>query len=257
MSGNNPCLLVSVHDVAPVHMERLRRAEVLLETLGIQKVQYLFVREFHGKYRASKYPEFQEWCRRERAFRVSWWLHGYFHLEGLGEGPETPLGFSQRVKRRWLTAGEGEFLPLDPATQRKRIAAGLEEFSLCFSGAKPDGFVAPAWLFNPGLPPLLKEFGLRHTEDHAALLDVESGNNLPSPVITWATRTLLRKYGSLIVCPLRASWFRNSRFLRVALHPHDFDHPETIRNIESVLGSLRRDRSLRFHAELDWANVST
>jgi predicted deacetylase len=141
---------------------------------------------------------------------------------------------------------------LDPAWQRRRLEAGLEEFSHCFFGVKPAGFVAPAWLYRPELLLLLKDFDLPFTEDHHRIYHVRKGASLPAPVITWATRTWLHKYGSLAVCPWRAWWFRDSPLLRLALHPHDFDHPETLMNIEQVLGGLRKRRALKLPEELDW-----
>jgi predicted deacetylase len=245
-------LLVSLHDVAPVHLERLMRAEQLMRRAGVHSVQYLFVPEFHGRYRASEYPEFVEWCRQDRPFQVSWWLHGYYHQERHPEEASAPLALTDRLRRRFLTAGEGEFLSLDPAWQRRRLEAGLEEFSHCLGGIKPAGFVAPAWLYRPELLPLLREFGLPYTEDHHRLYDVAKGNSLPAPVITWATRTWWHKYGSLAVCPWRAWWFRDAPLLRVALHPHDFDHAETIYSIEQLLDKLRRQRQFKLPHELNW-----
>jgi predicted deacetylase len=253
MSPSARYLIVSLHDVAPVHLQRMRRAEALFRALGINRVQYLFVPSFHGRYRASEYPEFLDWCRRDRSFQVSWWLHGYYHQERPSETELEPLSFTDRLKRRFLTAGEGEFLTLDAAMQRQRLKAGLEEFSHCFQGAKAAGFVPPAWLFKPAvLLPLLKELELPYTEDHRYLYNVNRGATLPAPVITWATRTWFHKYGSLLVCPLRAQLFHNVEVVRVALHPHDFDHLLTARNIEQVLRRLKKNRILALPETLDW-----
>ncbi len=257
MTAPSRRLIVSLHDVAPVHLQRMRRAEALFRALGISEVQYLFVPSFHGRYRASEYPEFLDWCRRDRSFRVSWWLHGYYHQERPGEMDPEPLSFADGMKRRLLTAGEGEFLTLDAGMQRQRLKAGLEEFSHCLHGAKPEGFVPPAWLFKPPvLLPLLKELELPYTEDHHHIYNVNRGTAFPAPVITWATRTLLRKYGSLVVCPLRAQWFHNAEIVRVALHPHDFDHRLTALNIERVLRGLKRKRSLALPESLDWDSLN-
>ncbi len=253
-------LLVSLHDVAPVHLERLRRAEALFKRLDIRAVQYLFVPEFHGRYRASEFPEFLEWCRRDRGFSegfdAQWCLHGYYHQERRDEkAAAVNLTWEERLKRRFLTAGEGEFLVLDPAEQKRRLEAGLAEFAHCLTGVKPAGFVAPAWLYKPELLPLLKEFNLPFTEGHHRIFRVNDGASLSAPVITWATRTSFHKHGSLFVCPLRAWWFRNSPLLRVALHPHDFDHPETEASIERVLAKLVRRRSLKHANKLDWERL--
>jgi uncharacterized protein len=254
MRAAKPRLLVSLHDVSPVHLQRLQKAEELLCASGVSATQYLLVPQFHGHYRASEYPGFIDWCCRERSFDVSWWLHGFHHLDvPAGEEAAASLTLTDRIKRRFLTAGEGEFLALDATEQRRRLMAGLEEYARCFGGARPAGFVAPAWLFKPeALLPLLRELGFPYTEDHHRLYDVNRGLSIPAPVITWATRTLIRKYGSLVLSPLRARWFRHAPVVRLALHPHDFDHPTTVRNIEGVLRSLMRDREISLPERLAW-----
>ena len=73
-------LIVSLHDVTPVHAARLDRAEALLRTLGVPDVAYLFVPRFHGV-PAEEDAAFVAWCRAERPFRVQWMLHGYWHWE--------------------------------------------------------------------------------------------------------------------------------------------------------------------------------
>ena len=247
-------LIVSLHDVAAVHLPLLRKAEGLLRRLKISEVQYLFVPEFHGRYRASEYPEFIDWCRRERSFAVSWWLHGFYHQDRPQDNGSTiALNFKDRLKRKFLTGGEGEFLALDVESQRRRLVAGLEEFSKCFQGAKPVGFVPPAWLFRPdALLPLLRELDMPYTESHQDIFNVKTGTTKAAPVITWATRTVLRKYGSLIVCPWLASRFREKPVIRVALHPHDFDHTLTTNNIEYVIRTLKRERTFTLPEKLDW-----
>ncbi len=246
-------LLVTLHDVAPNHLERLEKADAMFTRLGIHKVQYLFVPEFHGRYRASEYPEFLDWCRQKRSMMFSWALHGYYHLERHPDDSiGVPLGFKDRLKRKFLTAGEGEFLSIDSALQKKRLAAGMEEFAKCIPKSKLEGFVAPAWLFRKNLLGLLQEAKLPFTEDHTFIYNVVRNLKIPAPVITWATRTSLYKYGSLLVCPLRAWWFNNEPVLRMALHPHDFDHIETVMSIEQLLRKLSKERFLRFPDELKW-----
>jgi predicted deacetylase len=249
-AGKARSLLISLHDVTPFHLERIRRAEDLYRELGLAKVAYLFVPEYHGGHPSAGDPAFAEWCRKERPFRVQWHLHGWHHLET--PEPGAPAGGAgDALKRRLLTAGEGEFLALSPEGQRRRLDAGLSAFRACL-GADPEGFVAPAWLFNAHLLPLLKEKGIRHTEDHRRLYRADTGAALPSPVITWATRTAVRKYGSLVVCPLLARVFGGSPCLRVAMHPFDFDHPATVRSIRAVLEYLRPGREQVFPTDLDF-----
>lgn len=242
-------LVISLHDATPFHLERMRRAEAVFRGLGVAKIAYLLVPEYHGGYPCADSPEFIAWCREPRPFRVDWHLHGYHHLESPDAGNAAARG-GDAFKRKFLTAGEGEFLALDADAQRRKLEKGREVFRKCL-GADPEGFVAPAWLFNDSLIPALREMGFRHTEDHRRMYQLQSGRSIASPVITWATRTVLRKYGSLVVCPALARLWSREPVLRVAMHPFDFDHPSTVANIRSVLRRVMRDREQVSAADLD------
>jgi predicted deacetylase len=250
-------LHVSLHDATPFHMGRLRKADAFFRELGLGKVTYLLVPQYHGGYLSSQSPEFIDWCRADRAFKAQWHLHGYHHLEQVGEpdgkaqNSTRPGSVGDAWKRKFMTAGEGEFLALDADAMRSKIEDGRKVFRDCL-GHDPEGFVAPAWLFNAGLPAALKDQGIRYTEDHRRLYRVDTGASLQSPVITWATRTLLRKYGSLVVCPALARLWASVPVLRVAMHPFDFDHASTIANIRGVLERLLKDREEVFSDDVDF-----
>lgn len=241
-------LVVSLHDATPFHLDRMRKAEAVFRELGLAKLTYLFVPEYHGGHPAAGDAAFAAWCRAERPFAVDWHLHGYRHLE---DAAPAAGGTGDFLKRRLLTAGEGEFLALDPGAQGRKLDAGKAAFRSVL-GSDPIGFVAPAWLFNAHLAPALKARGFRYTEDQRRMYRVDTGARLDSPVITWATRTLVRKYGSLVVCPLLARLWAAVPVLRVAMHPFDFDHPETVAGIRSVLARAMRGREQAFASDLDF-----
>ena len=246
-SGAGRKLVISLHDATPFHLERMRKAEAVFRDLGLVKITYLLVPEYHGGYPAAADPAFRAWCGEERPFKVDWHLHGYHHIEdaaGIGAGTSGDF-----LKRKLLTAGEGEFLALDADAQRRKLEAGRESFRACL-GTDPLGFVAPAWLFNSGLVPALKQQGFRFTEDQRRMYRVDSGKRIDSPVITWATRTFLRKYGSLVVCPALARLWANVPVLRVAMHPFDFDHPETVASITTVLKRVMQGREQAIAGDL-------
>lgn len=241
-------VLISLHDITPMHMQRMLTAEKYFKEWGIEKITYLFVPEFHGANLASQSLDFKKWCLEKKPFEIDWHLHGYYHLETIKNGVGT---FSDNFKRKYLTGGEGEFLALDEKTIHEKINLGKEVFESCL-GITPRGFVAPAWLFNSLLLRILKVHGFEYTEDHRLLYQVVSGARLSSPVITWATRTWLRKYGSLIVCPTLARVWARAPVLRIALHPHDFDHPETIANIKKVIRYVLKQREQIFWSQLQF-----
>ncbi len=80
---------------------------------------------------------------------------------------------------------------------------------------------------NRHLVEFLTELGYSWTEDDHALCHLASGRRRWSPVITWATRSAWRKQLSLWGCPLLLRLTRSMPFLRIAMHPFDFDHPES------------------------------
>jgi predicted deacetylase len=246
-------LVVALHDVTPFHLPRLVRAEALFRELGIAKATYLFVPAYHGQEPADRDPAFVAWCRAERPFRIDWQLHGYYHREDPNAAAQGG-SLSDRLKRRFLTAGEGEFLALDAAEQRQRLERGREIFRRCLE-REPEGFVAPAWLFNAALAPTLRELGFRLTEDFRRVVAIDRGRDVASPVVTWATRTWLRKYGSLATAPLVARFAAGAPVLRVAVHPFDLDHAVTVKSIRRVLGGLLAARTQALCGELDFGDA--
>ncbi|MDB5103403.1 MAG: hypothetical protein JWP91_1092 [Fibrobacteres bacterium] len=253
MTAPNPArkLVISLHDATPFHLARIRKAETVFRNLGVAKITYLLVPEYHGGYPSAESGEFISWCREARPFAVDWHLHGYHHLEAAGTAAAGG-GAGDAFKRKFLTAGEGEFLALDADAQRRKLIEGREVFRRCLR-ADPAGFVAPAWLFNDSLRPILKELGFLYTEDHRHIYQVSDGTRIESPVVTWATRTVLRKYGSLIVCPALARLWAHEPVLRVAMHPFDFDHASTVANIRSVLRRVMSAREQAFSSDLVFA----
>jgi predicted deacetylase len=226
-----PELLASLHDAAPFHLDRLRRAEEALHALGATRVTCLLVPDYHGRGRADQDDAFVAWCRAPHPFAVRWALHGYTHRDD-GGAARTP---SERWKARHRTGGEGEFLSRDAAWLRERLARGREVFRAVLD-LEPAGFVAPAWLQTAALPPLLRESGFAWTEDHGAVTGLQTGRTVSAPVITWATRTPLRRATSAWGTPLLLRLRRHRPVLRLAVHPFDFDHPGTVASIRRVWG---------------------
>jgi predicted deacetylase len=245
-------VLLSLHDVAPVHHARLARAEALFTELGVRRITYLLVPDFHGSGGSELDPAFRAWCHQERAFSVRWFLHGYTHRDDAPTERRAPLGARERLKRRTLTGGEGEFIPLTPAEQHRRVEAGRR----CFRdllGSEPEGFVAPAWLHNPALPEILAQHGIRYHEDHRRIYHLGEGTSRRAPVITWATRTRLRRWSSTHGAPPLARICGGAPLLRLAVHPHDFDHAGTISSIRTVWRRALAAREQRFYDEIVFA----
>jgi uncharacterized protein len=237
-------LLFSLHDVTPFHLSRLRRADALFARWGIQWATYLLTPRFHGGYPADASPEFGEWLRQSRPFKVEWALHGCFHRVADDRVPSPPR--LAAGGRELAAADEGEFRNLAPAAASRRIASGQDAFRACLRN-DPTIFVAPRWQLDQRLWPLLAELGFEWSEDKRGIRHLPSGARIAAPVITWATRTPLRKLASIVGTPVLAAWWRGRPVLRIAVHPFDFDEPATVRSIEGVVrGAIGRRRQVGF-----------
>lgn len=249
-------ILISLHDVTPYHLLRLQKAERILTQWGVPKISYLFIPNYHRKnHHLDKIilSTFKQWTGENRAFAVQWLLHGYYHLETskntLELNNKVSLPSGKRLKRKFLTANEGEFLTLLPPEIRTRVQEGKSIF-IDFFHCSPDVFIAPAWLFNEYLFPILKDHRFRITEDHTFIYLLQENKKIPAPVITWATRTRLRKFLSQIGCPILNRWWSGKNLMRIALHPYDFDHPATINSIEKVIKDALNKRKPILYKEL-------
>lgn len=246
MSRQNRRVLLSLHDVTPFHLERLNRAERLFESLGIERIAYLLIPNYHGRSPAVT-PEFRDWCNRERPFTVEWILHGFYHLEQPGD-----ISTSARVdslKRKYATAGEGEFLSLDYDCALDRINRGIAVFEETL-GIKPSGFIPPAWLYHSDLANALRTAGLDFWESRNSVQALTSDALVSAPIITWATRTPMRKASSILGTPVLEFAYRPRPVIRLAVHPFDFDHPETIRSITSAWQRVIKRRKQISYSEL-------
>ncbi len=230
----------SLHDVAPCHLARLEKAEALFELWGVQKVTYLFVPNFHELGPSHEDEAFVAFCQRPRSFEVEWVLHGEIHRERPEHALREPDARTVWL-RRHMTAGEGECLALEPAELCDLVERGQRSFEAVF-GVRASHFVPPAWLHASSWLEGLAAAQVASTEDHKGIWSVQTGELKASPVVTWATRTWTRLWGSVVVCPILAWRARSQDLLRIAVHPHDFDVPVTVRSIGFVLRQQLRKR---------------
>jgi len=244
----DPALLVALHDVTPAHAARLARAEQLLSALGLTTVAYLYVPAFHGQAPAHDDPEFSAWCRARRPYRVEWFLHGYFHEEQESERRVRASTPAHWFARAFLTDGEGEFLTLRGGSLQDRVQSGLLSMERAV-GQSPAGFVAPAWLHNEDLIPVLQRLGMRFTESHFHVFDLQTREVVPAPVITWASRTGLHRAGARACARVERRLWSRKPLVRVALHPSDFDHPRIVDSIARTIETLSATRRVISYRE--------
>jgi predicted deacetylase len=234
-TGGEYLLLASIHDVSPRFESELDRLLELLAPHVGERLAMLVVPNHWGDAPIRRGSPFATRLRRWADSGVEMFLHGYFHRDQSRH--QDPAA---RLRARFMTAGEGEFLGLSRDDASSRIAEGraLVEDVI---GRSIDGFVAPAWLYGEGALLALAESGVPLAEDHWRVWSPPTGACLASgPVITWASRTRLRLASSL----LAAAALRRAPLdvLRIGVHPPDCRHPALVRSIDKTFRTARKTR---------------
>lgn len=239
---SGPLLLASLHDVSPRFESEVDQLLDLVAFAVGDRLAMLVVPNHWGDAPIVPGSQFATKLRRWSDAGVEIFLHGYFHRD------DARHSGADRVRARFMTAGEGEFLGLSQTAAASRIAEGralVEDVT----GRRIDGFVAPAWLYGKGALAALAECGIGIAEDHMRVWSPATGTELArGPVITWASRTRMRLASSLVA----ASALRHTplRVLRVGVHPPDCRHPALVRSIDKTLRIAARSRKIARYSDL-------
>lgn len=239
-------LIVAIHDVSPRSegaVEDLRAA--LARHVPVNKVAMLVIPNHWGD---SPIVAGSAFASRLRGWADSGgeiFVHGWFHRDHAEHE-----ALVDRLKARFMTANEGEFLGLDEPASERLMTEGqtlIEDII----GRSVAGFVAPAWLYGPGALRALSKSGFEMAEDHFRVWRPASGEVLcRGPVITWASRNAWRLESSLLCARLLPELLRSAPCIRVAVHPADAQVPELLRSIDLTVGQLARLRSPARYSEL-------
>jgi predicted deacetylase len=236
-------LLASIHDVSPRFESEVDALIDLLRPQVGNRIAMLVVPNHWGDAPIVPGSRFAARLRlwAESGFEI--FLHGFYHRDECSHGRA-----SNRLRARFMTAGEGEFLGLTFGEARSRLEQGrcLVEDVI---GKPITGFVAPAWLYGSGSVQALADANIAIAEDHMRVWSPASGKGLArGPVITWASRSRLRLASSLAAAAALRRAPMNT--LRVGVHPPDIRHPALVRSIEKTLRIATRKRTAAAYSDL-------
>jgi len=234
-------LLVSIHDVSPKFEGEVDRlAGLVASRTGAGRFAMLVVPDHWGEAPLARDGAFRARLRAWAEAGIEMFVHGWSHRD------PAPRGFGARH----LTAGEGEFANLGRAEALRRMKAGRAVVEDAI-GRPASGFVAPAWLYGAGARDALAEAGFALAEDHMRVWHPPSGRVLSrGPVITWATRTPLRKASSLLAAAAARRLLAPLPAIRLAVHPADTRHPATLASIGKSLRILLERRRAGHYSQL-------
>lgn len=228
-------LLASIHDVSPRFESEVDRLIDLLAPHVGTRLAMLVVPNHWGEAPIVPGSPFAGRLRGWAEQGVEMLLHGFTHRDDAQYS-----GAADRVRARFMTASEGEFLGLSSAEATARINEG-QALVESVIGRPIDGFVAPAWLYGEGAREALERTAVPLAEDHLRVWSPATGAELAwGPVITWASRTRMRLLSSLAA----AAALRHAplQVLRIGVHPPDVRHPALVASIGKTFTAARRNR---------------
>jgi uncharacterized protein len=247
MPRPDPSLLLSIHDVSPKFEGPVDRLSDLISFGMADGPRYamLVVPDHWGDAPIRGGTPFASRLRAWSDAGIDMFVHGWFHLD-----KSEHAGALAQFKAKRMTAGEGEFLGLDHATARARMADGRKLIEDII-GRPAVGFIAPAWLYGEGAMQALGDEGFALAEDHMKVWRPATGEVVAKgPVITWASRSKWRIASSLAVASLARAALPRRPWMRVAVHPGDINVPALTHSIARTIATLSRGARFARYREL-------
>ena len=223
--------VVALHDVTPVHEDRIGHVLLLLDRLGIARPALFVVPDWHGEGNLERHPSFVDMLLERQAGGAEVFLHGYRHDEA---GHERSL--RERLHVFGRTARSAEFLMIGPDEAARRMDRGLEMFGRL--GLDPVGFVPPAWIFGASTRALAAERSLWLTESFLRVESLGTRDRIFSPALSWSSARPWRSRVTARIADVRSAAVRFPSLARVAIHPPDIDIAPVRRSLERALGRL-------------------
>jgi predicted deacetylase len=232
-------VLVSIHHVAPATELACSELIAMVEMHAMSAA----VLVVPGPWRGHELHPGSEFAERlvamvDRGHGVV--LHGWTHTaERIGLGWLNP----RRLPGHLLTRGCAEFHGSTAAEARRRLEWGIDR--LHRAGTPPLGFVAPGWMLDTALHPVVRRLGLRHIASRTHLFDLVSGRRWHIPTATNRPDSSLQGVGRLRFESLLTRRLRHGRAVGIALHPADIQQPDLRDSIDRMLTlAAHRGRSV-------------
>jgi predicted deacetylase len=238
-------LLLSVHDVSPVHGKVLERIAGEFDSMGIRRYSMLVVPDYHGQWPLEEHPDFCRWLSRLQEKGAEMVLHGLTH-RGRPAGGVSLDG----VRSVMFTRGEGEFLGLNREDALRKVQEGRNRLHETL-GVRSGSFVAPAWLYSSGTVRALEDAGFGIAESRWRIWSPSAGVTvLRVPVANYAGGGFMKRTLASIWVDIYGTLLFRWSTLRFAVHPADFMSESSGRRVLRKLEGLLRGREPAALADL-------
>ncbi len=165
-------VVVSIHDVAPSHVDDLRYLLDACDAAGARPRVLKVIPNEGGRQDIRAHPKFVDLLRAEARAGSEIVLHGYTHVAAGTIAGWRPAS----VRARLFAPTAAEFFTIDGPEMAARLTAGRRILSE--AGLEVRGFCAPAWLATSELPLQLRRCEFHYLVSMAWVRDVVSGKRL-------------------------------------------------------------------------------
>lgn len=236
---------IVLHDVSPATLTGCRRLAAMIDEVAPSvPMTQLVVPAFHRSPVFTEHAEFRLWIESRLTHGDELALHGFYHVDD-SAAPRSPQAW---FARRVMTAGEGEFSALRADIARQRIQQGLFAFQQC--GWRAAGFVPPAWQIGIAARVVLDEFAFAYTSTTRHLVRLPGGEAFRVPCFGFSARNVWRRKISILYNRWSMRRWRHEPFVRIALHPIDAMHADTLDAWRGIIRRLCSDRDAVTKSEL-------
>jgi predicted deacetylase len=211
-----------LHDVAPVTWPACEKLLRAVDAVGPVPVTLLVVPEYHHGKPIDLCPGFVRAVEARLARGDEVAMHGCFHWDDL---PVTSP--SEWWRRRFYTAGEGEFAALGRRSAHARLARGVETFLRV--GWPVRGFVAPAWLLSAGTCAALSGFPFAYTSTRRRIYSLPDWRQHGTASLIWSVGSAPRRWAFGMLNRWQLHRKRDASLLRLGIHPVDGAYPDVVR----------------------------
>jgi uncharacterized protein len=228
-------LCVVVHDVSPATWTACGYLLDALAEVAPYRATLLVVPQYHTGPHAGDDRGFCAALAKRLDAGDELVLHGLTHHD---DAPVTSPW--QMLRRRFYTAGEGEFAALTEESALARITAGIDWFAK--EGWPLHGFVAPAWLMSAGTLKALHRTALTYTTTLGGIHLLRNGQSVASQSLVFSSRSAWRRKASHVFADVLKHRLTDAPVVRLGLHPADAAYPEIVAHWQSLFAHFREAR---------------
>lgn len=201
--------LISIHDVMPETLDRVRELTARLDAHGHGAITLLVVP--NRDWRKADIEQLAAWAEQGIELAAHGWDHRAERIQGLWH----------RLHSAFISRNAAEHLALDS----EQIEALMHRSAAWFRAQglpAPTSYVPPAWALGPLSSTQLADLPYRRIEVTRGILDTASGKLQPLPLVGFEADTLLRARFLRTWNRFQANQSqRLKRPLRIGIHPQD------------------------------------